>query len=122
MSVIVFKKSNAIIPELCKLLRAGKVITTPTETAFGLLADATNIKTIVEIQHLKGREKNKPMPLVVASLVQAKKYLSFSPIAIKLARKFWPGPLTLVLPTQYSFPLSIVFQDKEVGLRVPSSV
>jgi L-threonylcarbamoyladenylate synthase len=122
MSVVVFKKSKAIIPELCKLLRAGKVIAAPTETAFGLLADATNIKAIAEIQRLKGREKNKPIPLVSANLLQAKKYLSFSPIAIKLARRFWPGPLTLVLSAKYFFPRGIVSKEKEVGLRVPTPI
>jgi L-threonylcarbamoyladenylate synthase len=120
MSVTVFKKSNAIIPKLCKLLRAGEIIAVPTETAFGLLADATNIKAIKRIQRLKGREKNKPMPLVAANLIQAKKYLLFSPRALELARKFWPGPLTLVLPAKYSFPLGVVSKEKEVGLRVPA--
>lgn len=122
MSVTVFKKSNAAISNLCKLLHVGEIIAAPTETAFGLLADATSIKAVARVQRLKGREKNKPLPLVAADLTQAKKYLFFSPTALKLAQQFWPGPLTLVLPAKYSFPLGVVSKDKEVGLRVPASV
>lgn len=103
------------------LLREGEVLAVPTETAYGLLADARNSKAINKIFKFKERHSTKTLPLIVASLVQAKKYAIFSNLALKLAKEFWPGPLTMVLPCRVKFPKGIIEKDNTIALRVPDS-
>lgn len=120
--MLIFKKNNQSIIRICALLARGEVVAAPTETAFGLLADATNARAVLKAIKLKGRKgrgKSKPLPLVTSDLKQVKKYLKFSATALQLADKFWPGPLTLVLPMRYTFPPQVM-KNGWVGARVTS--
>jgi len=83
-----------------KALEGGGVIIYPTETAYGLGADFLNKKAVEKVYQIKGRAFNKPLPVIVSSLAMAKKLVKFDIISLELAKKYWPGPLTLVLPTK----------------------
>ncbi len=109
------------IKKICQLLKGGEIVAAPTETAYGLLADATSKKAVARLFKLKGRSSHKAVPLVVASLTMAENYVEFSRLAQKLARRFWPGPLTLVLPAKGHWPKGIVSKSNMIGLRVPGS-
>ncbi len=118
MPMQLFSKTISSIPLLCRLLAAGQVIAAPTETAYALLVDATNTKAVKKVFAIKGRNKDKVSALLVVNLAMAKEYARFSSLALKLARCYWPGPLTLVLPAKKRLS-SLIIKNKYVGMRVP---
>jgi len=80
------------------LIRAGELVAVPTETVYGLAADATDDRAVGAIYAAKGRPSFNPLIVHVADVAMARSLASFSPLAERLAEHFWPGPLTLVLP------------------------
>ncbi|MBB4633237.1 L-threonylcarbamoyladenylate synthase [Sphingosinicella soli] len=80
------------------LLRAGEVVAIPTETVYGLAADATNADAVARIYAAKGRPSFNPLIAHVSGAEMAAAHVDLSPLARALMRAFWPGPLTLVLP------------------------
>lgn len=89
--------SPACLEEAAALLRAGKLVAFPTETVYGLGADATNREAVASIYTTKGRPSHNPLIVHVNSLKMAKKFGEFTNIAEEFALKYWPGPLTLVV-------------------------
>lgn len=79
-------------------LAAGKLVGMPTETVYGLAADATNGEAVARIYAAKGRPSFNPLIAHVADLAAAERLVHFDPVSRRLAEAFWPGPLTLVLP------------------------
>lgn len=103
-------------------LRAGQVVAFPTETVYGLGADATNPDAVLAIYDTKGRPRFNPLIVHCADRAMAERYGVFEPLADELARRFWPGPLTLVVPLRPDAGLSdlVTAGLATVGLRVPS--
>jgi len=99
MRVIILNKKNyrAALSEVSAALRIGKVIAYPTDTLYGLGCDATNARAVAKIFQIKGRARTKALPLLVLSLAMAQKYFIVTPLAKQLAKKHWPGPLTIIL-------------------------
>nr|WP_244466988.1 L-threonylcarbamoyladenylate synthase [Devosia geojensis] len=108
------------LADAAELLRAGKVCAFPTETVYGLGADATDPDAVLAIYETKGRPRFNPLIVHCADLAMAERIAQFSPLARELAR-FWPGPLTLVLPLKAGAGLSDIVTAglDTVGLRVP---
>ena len=107
-----------------KYLQEGKAVVYPTDTAYGLGVDATNLKAVKQLYKIKGRSFKKPVHVVINGLAMAKKYAKFDRVAEKLFKKFWPGPLTLVLEsriwnTEYGKILSA--GAATIGIRVPNN-
>ncbi len=113
--------SRLDIVHLAGLLRAGEVVAFPTETVYGLGADATNSDAVLRIYETKGRPRFNPLIVHVADLPMAEQLAEFSPLARRLAR-FWPGPLTLVLPRRPDAGLSDIATAglDTVGIRIPA--
>ena len=88
----------AAIDEAARLIRAGELVAFPTETVYGLGADATNERAVARIFEAKGRPQFNPLISHVLDASEAQRFVRWSETADKLAAKFWPGPLTLVLP------------------------
>ncbi len=86
------------IAEAARIVRAGGLVAFPTETVYGLGADATNGQAVARIFEAKGRPRFNPLIVHVADLEAARDLAMFGDAALALAEKFWPGPLTLVLP------------------------
>jgi len=82
------------------IIKAGGVVVFPTETAYGLAADATNPKAVQRIFLVKGRTASKSLPLIAADLKMVEKYAVLSPVIKKLVKKKWPGPFTVVVPVR----------------------
>ncbi len=102
-------------------LAEGLPIGLPTETVYGLAADATNPAAITRIYETKGRPRFNPLICHMSDLAMAERYAVFDPVSRKLAEAFWPGPLTLVLPLRPDsgiHPLATAGLDT-VGIRVP---
>lgn len=95
----------ASLAEAARILSAGGLVAVPTETVYGLAADATNGAAVASIYTAKGRPSFNPLICHVADLAMAESLADFSPLARRLAECFWPGPLTLVLPRKSTCPV-----------------
>jgi L-threonylcarbamoyladenylate synthase len=105
----------------CQVLADGQPVAMPTETVYGLAADATNPDAIARIYEVKGRPRFNPLIAHMSGHAMAERYARFDPISRALAEAFWPGPLTLVLPLieeSAIHPLCTAGLDT-VGVRVP---
>ena len=112
---------SAAVKRAAELLRAGEVVALPTETVYGLAANALDEKAVAKIFQIKGRPANNPIIVHVAGNEMAKLCVeNFSPLAEKLSKAFWPGPLTLVLPRAKKIPSNVTAGGETVGVRWPS--
>lgn len=109
------------IAALAARLREGGLVSFPTETVYGLGADATNSDAVIAIYETKGRPRFNPLIIHCADLAMAETLVAFTPVARRLAEAFWPGPLTLVLPRRAGGGLSdlVTAGLDTVGVRVP---
>jgi len=114
--------SPSEIQQAVDALRRGGIIVFPTETAYGLGADARSTRALKKINALKGRSPEKTPPLIVASFAMAERYGLFSAALRGLCKQFWPGPLTLVVPARKGTDLSrsAIHRDGTIALRVSS--
>jgi len=104
-----------------ELLRASEVVALPTETVYGLAANALDEKAVANIFQIKGRPANNPVIVHVAGNEMAKSCVKTWPeLAGKLSKAFWPGPLTLVLPRAEMIPDVVTAGGETVGIRSPS--
>ena len=103
-----------------QLLRAGGLVAFPTETVYGLGADASNSKAVRKIFNAKGRPSTNPLIVHVSDARVARRYVTeWTDAAQRLADAFWPGPLTLVLPKAEAITPEVTAGLDSVGLRVP---
>jgi len=100
------KAEKGSIAAAAEHLRAGRLVAFPTETVYGLGADATHARAVAEIFAAKGRPTFNPLIVHVPDAAAAEQYVVFTPLARLLAGAFWPGPLTLVLEKRGGSPLS----------------
>jgi len=113
--------TGASVAEAVAALRRGEVIGLPTETVYGLAADAGNAAAVTQIFALKGRPADHPLIVHVAGAEQLGDFCrELPPAALALARAFWPGPLTLILPRGPSVPDVVTGGQDSVGLRCPA--
>jgi len=104
-----------------ELLRAGEVVALPTETVYGLAANALDETAVAKIFQIKGRPANNPIIVHVTGNEMAKSCVKNWPeLAGKLSKAFWPGPLTLVLPRAKEIPDVVTAGGETVGIRWPS--
>lgn len=109
------------VAEAVRRLVSGDVIALPTETVYGLGADATNEKAVAKIFTLKGRPSEHPLIVHFADPESIAEWASSVPREARiLAGHFWPGPLTMILPKSSRVPLSVTGGQDTVGLRCPS--
>jgi L-threonylcarbamoyladenylate synthase len=102
-------------------LKSGEVVAIPTETVYGLAADASNDAALRQIYAIKQRPADNPLIVHIADASQVTDWASeFSPLAQKLAAAFWPGPLTLVLPAKSHVSNILRANQSTIALRVPN--
>jgi len=119
MSIISNCTAAAVTDAATTLLR-GNLVAFPTETVYGLGADASNKDAVARIYQVKGRPADHPLIVHISSAAQLDKWASEIPeYAIKLARAFWPGPMTLILPRTDLAKDFITGGQNNVGVRVP---
>ncbi len=110
------------VAEAARLLRGGQLVAFPTETVYGLGADATNERAVAAIFEAKGRPRFNPLISHVLDADEARKFVLWNQTADKLAARFWPGPLTLVLPRSPGSPISLLATAglDTMAIRAPS--
>jgi len=109
------------VPKAAALIREGGVVAFPTETVYGLGANALDAAAVEKIYQLKGRPRTSPLIVHVSSIDMARQYAAKWPaIADELARKYWPGPLTIVVPKSPAIPDIVTAGLPTVGLRMPA--
>ncbi len=110
------------VAEAARLLRDGQLVAFPTETVYGLGGDATNERAVAAIFEAKGRPEFNPLISHVLGSDEAKRFVRWNETADKLAARFWPGPLTLVLPRSEGSRISLLATAglDTVAIRAPS--
>jgi L-threonylcarbamoyladenylate synthase len=109
------------LDQAAQALKCGSLVAFPTETVYGLGADATNPTAVARIYEVKGRPVDHPLIVHIAGLDSLESWTSDFPLyAISLARDFWPGPMTLVLPRSKMAKDFITGGQESIGLRVPA--
>jgi L-threonylcarbamoyladenylate synthase len=118
---IISNCTQDVIEKAAKALTDGHLVAFPTETVYGLGADATNEKAVSRIYSVKGRPTDHPLIVHISSINLLEKWaIDIQEYAIKLARDFWPGPLTLILKRSQLAKDFITGGQSNVGLRVPA--
>lgn len=108
------------VEEGIKILKAGGIVAFPTDTVYGLGADALNYKAVERIYAVKKRPRHLPFPLLIDDMSQLSAVAAPVPeVALFLARHFWPGGLTLILPKAASLPTYLANQST-IAVRVPA--
>ncbi len=118
---MIFPTSDEAIARAAELLRGGQLVAFPTETVYGLGANALDEAAVRRIYEAKGRPSTSPLIVHVDSLEMARELAAVWPdAAAKLAQAFWPGPLTLVVPKLTCIPDVVTAGLDSVGLRMPA--
>jgi tRNA threonylcarbamoyl adenosine modification protein (Sua5/YciO/YrdC/YwlC family) len=103
-------------------IRAGEVLGMPTDTFYGLAADPFNLRAVDKVYDIKTRSRHKPLSLLIESVDQAEELAKQLPEEFyALARKFWPGPMTIIVQAGSRLPLKVTANTGNVALRVPSA-
>jgi tRNA threonylcarbamoyl adenosine modification protein (Sua5/YciO/YrdC/YwlC family) len=103
-------------------IRRGQVVGVPTDTFYGLAADPFNLAAVEEIYRVKGRPENRALPILVNSIEQAAVLTRDLPLNfLRLARRFWPGALTIVVDASRRLPLKVTANKGRVAVRWPKS-
>ena len=111
-----------LIAHVVESLQRGDVIALPTDTFYGLAVDPVNLRAVERIYDLKSRARHKPLSLLIADVSQAYELArSINTSFDKLAEKFWPGPLTIIVKAGSKLPLRVTANTGNVALRVPEA-
>lgn len=116
----VYRPTERNIAFLARRLREGDLVGVPTETVYGLAANALDAQAVARIFTAKGRPAHDPLIVHVHALDQLDPICRTSPEALRLARRFWPGPLTLVVPKKDCIPDAVTAGRDSVAVRMPS--
>ena len=115
----ILKASQSSISEAIRVIKIGGLIVYPTDTVYGLGCDPFNRLAVKRLIDAKGQRK-KPLPILASDVEHVKIVAEVTEAAEKLARKFWPGPLTIVLKKKPLLPQMVTFGRDTVGVRVPN--
>jgi L-threonylcarbamoyladenylate synthase len=105
-----------------EILRLGGVVAYPTDTLYGLAVDPRSSVAVARLFEIKGRQASVAVPLIAADLEQAEAVGSFGATERRLAREFWPGPLTIVVPASSAVSAAALGGGDTVAVRVPAHV
>lgn len=110
------------IAEAAELLASGKIVAFPTDTVYGLGARLDHLEAVRALYHAKGRPEGRPIPVLVSDLSEVYRLAADVPVcAEELMRRFFPGPLTIVLKAAEWVPADVTAGSGKVGVRMPNS-
>ena len=111
---------KTIVIIMVKSIKQGEVVVCPTDTVYGLIADATNEKAVKKLLKIKKRNTQKPIPIFVKDIKIAKKFALINKNQEKFLKKVWPGKVTVVLKRKGKLPRILFRNKKTIGLRIPN--
>ena len=112
----------ALIERVAQSLESGQVVALPTDTFYGLAVDPVNLRAVDRIYDVKTRARHKPLSLLIADVAQAYALARNCDTAFdRLAERFWPGPLTIIMKAGSKLPLRVTANTGNVALRVPEA-
>jgi len=112
----------SLVKYACEQIQAGHVLGMPTDTFYGLAADPFNLRAVERVYEIKSRLKHKPLSLLIENVDQAEEFARPLPDDFHiLARRFWPGPLTMIVPAASHLPLKVTANTGNVALRIPAA-
>lgn len=115
-----YKSTDDICAEVARILRGGGIVALPTETVYGLAANGLDETAVRRLYEIKGRPPEKPISLLVHTSMDLDRFCKFIPTEARLLMKrFWPGPLTIILESTDLVPDAVTAGTKTVGLRCP---
>jgi L-threonylcarbamoyladenylate synthase len=115
------KPEASLIRYAADQIRAGQVLGMPTDTFYGLAADPYNLRAVDRVYDIKSRSRHKPLSLLIESVDHAEELAQPLPDEFYLlARRFWPGPLTVIVKASSRLPLKVTANTGNVALRVPN--
>ena len=113
---------SSLVKYAADQIRSGEVLGMPTDTFYGLAADPFNLRAVDRVYEIKTRSRHKPLSLLIDSVDQAEELAKPLPQEFyALARKFWPGPLTIIVRAGSRLPLKVTANTGNVALRVPNA-
>src|SRR6202050_4205056 len=113
---------SSLVKYAADQIRAGEVLGMPTDTFYGLAADPFNLRAVDRVYDIKPRSRHKPLSLLIESEEQAEELAKPLPEEFyALARRFWPGPLTIIVKAASRLPLKVTANTGNVALRIPSA-
>lgn len=110
-----------LIARAVDALAARRIVAYPTDTLYGLAVDPRNDEAVERLYTVKGRQAGVPIPLIAGSLEQAQELATFSDAELRVARAFWPGPLTIVLQPRQPVSQRVLGGGRTVAIRVPAN-
>ena len=111
-----------LVSQVVESLQRGDVVALPTDTFYGLAVDPVNLRAVDRIYDLKSRARHKPLSLLIADVTQAYELARELDSAFdRLAERFWPGPLTIIVKAGSKLPLRVTANTGNVALRVPEA-
>ncbi len=114
------KNQKLVLKQAVLIIKKGGVVICPTDTVYGLIADAKNYSAVKKVFEIKKRKSNKPFPVFVKNIKVAKTIAFISQSQEKFLKKIWPGKLTAVLKAKpLKFPRGVISKHKKIGLRIP---
>lgn len=114
----ILKATQRNIAIASDIVRKGGLVVYPTDTVYGLGCDPLNIEAVKKTFHVKG-DREKPLPILASSIENVEKIAHLSESAERIAARFWPGPLTLVLIKKSLLPNVVTCNQSSVGVRIP---
>jgi L-threonylcarbamoyladenylate synthase len=116
------KPEPSLIRYAADHIRSGEVLGMPTDTFYGLAADPFNLRAVDRVYDIKSRSRHKPLSLLIEGVDQAEDLCKPLPEEFyKLARRYWPGPLTIIVKAASRLPLKVTANTGNVALRVPAA-
>jgi len=114
------KNFKEIIKEATQAIQEGKIVVCPTDTLYGLIADARDIKAVKKLIRIKKRRSSKPIPIFIKDIKTAKKFAQINKAQEKFLKAVWPGKVTVVLGKKGKLPKILFGNKKTIGLRIPN--
>ncbi len=122
VKINVTRPEASLVTYVAEKIRGGDVVGMPTDTFYGLAADPFNLHAVDRIYEIKTRSRHKPLSLLIESVDQASDLAWPVPETFfLLARRFWPGPLTIIVKADTKLPLKVTANTGNVALRVPAA-
>jgi len=111
-----------VIARAAAAIRRGEIIAIPSDALYTLVADPFNLRAVERVYEIKSRLRHKPLSLLIENVDQAEEFARPLPDDFHLlARRFWPGPLTMIVPAASHLPLKVTANTGNVALRVPAA-